>query len=75
MPEEDGEQVRLVGLDPKQGHPGRRLGNQQMLGEAWNKSLAHDCINLEGGGNRLGKGRVRMGPGQPAGPRLCRGLG
>lgn len=28
MPERDGEQVRPVRLDPEQGHPRRRLGNQ-----------------------------------------------
>lgn len=28
MPRRAGEQVRPVGLDPKQGHPRRRLGNQ-----------------------------------------------
>lgn len=28
VPGRDGEQVRPVGLDPEQGHPRRRLGNQ-----------------------------------------------
>lgn len=72
MPERDGEQVRPVRLDPEQGHPRRRLGNQadtrlELEQELMTASTWREVETREGG--------VRMGPGQAVALRLYQDLG